>query len=69
MASEAGRTVSAGLHKLQETLGSSTTPKASDLSTATRDYNDPNARITTDYGVLQSNTGMQIRARSARNVG
>lgn len=62
MASEAGRAaVSAGLNKLQQTLGSSTGGKAYDLASSTRDYNDTKARITTDYGVLQSNTGMLIR--------
>lgn len=57
MASEAGKTFSAGLQKIQQTLGGNTGPKAADLAGATRDYNDPKARITTDYGVLQSNTG------------
>lgn len=60
MASEASRVVSSGIHKLQQTLGGGPGSKASDLASVTRDYNDSNARITTDYGVLQSNTGKYI---------
>lgn len=50
--------ISTGLEKLQETLdGSLEGQKLANLGKDMKDVTDPNSRITTDYGVKQSNTG------------
>lgn len=50
--------ISSGLEKLQKTLdGTVEGVKLADLRRDTKDYHDPNNRLTTDYGVKQANTG------------
>lgn len=51
--------VSDGLAKIQQTLNGSASdnPKIADLAVDTKDVHDKSARITTDYGVRQNNTG------------
>lgn len=57
----ASNLVSSGLEKLQERLdGSIEGSKLSDLRKDLKDYHDPQNRITTDYGVKQSNTGTSM---------
>lgn len=57
----AAQSLSAGLEKLQQTVnGGAEGAKVQDLARDTKDVHDPNARLTTDYGVRQSNTGMTI---------
>ena len=54
----ASHAISTGLEKLQETLdGSLEDQKLANLGKDMKDVMDPNNRITTDYGVKQSNTG------------
>ena len=49
--------LSNGIDKLTENLdGSNENAKTRDMAKDVKDYHDPNARITTDYGVKQSNT-------------
>ncbi len=51
--------LSTGVEKLQETLNGSTEGrKMADMAKDMKNYHDPNARLTTDYGVKQTNTGM-----------
>jgi len=51
--------ISAVGEKLQETLnGATENPKVASMSKDYKNVHDPSARITTDYGVKQSNTGV-----------
>ena len=53
--------ISTGLEKLQETLdGSPEGRKVADMAKDTKNYHDPQNRITTDYGVKLTNTGAQV---------
>jgi catalase len=62
--------ISTGLEKLQETLnGSLEGRKVADLAKNTVDYNDPKNRITTDYGVKQSNTDDWLKVVSDSHTG
>ena len=49
-----------GVDKLQQAFDSASTgdKKAQQLAQNTKDVHDPSNRITTDYGVTQSNTGI-----------
>ena len=51
--------IRSGVEKLQETLGGSLEgKKVQQLAQNMKDVHDPKNRITTDYGVTQSNTGV-----------
>lgn len=55
----ASHTLSSGLEMLQQTVnGGAQSAKVQDMARNTRDVHDPNAKLTTDYGVKHSNTGM-----------
>jgi len=58
MITMASSAISTGLEKVQETLnGSLEGKKVADMAKDTKNVHDPSARITTDYGVKQTNTG------------
>jgi catalase len=62
--------ISTGLDKLQETLnGSLEGQKLANLRRDVRDYNDPKNRITTDYGVKQSNTDDWLKVATEDRTG
>ncbi|KAK4895490.1 catalase 1 [Elasticomyces elasticus] len=62
--------ISTGLEKLQETLnGSPEGRKVADLARDTKDYHDPSARITTDYGVKQTNTDDWLKIATEDKTG
>ena len=51
--------IRSGVGKLQETLnGSIEDKKLQQMAQNIKDVHDPKNRITTDYGITQSNTGM-----------
>ena len=51
--------IRSGVGKLQETLnGSIEDKKLQQMAQNMKDVHDPKNRITTDYGITQSNTGM-----------
>ncbi|KAK4974755.1 catalase A [Elasticomyces elasticus] len=62
--------LSTGLEKVQETLnGSLEGKKVAQLAKDTKDYHDPKSRITTDYGVRQSNTDDWLKVASEDKTG
>lgn len=64
------QTLASGLEKLQGTVnGSSENRKVADISKDMRDYHDPNARLTTDFGVKQSNTDDWLSVSTADKQG
>lgn len=59
-----------GLEKLQEQLdGSAEGRKVAQLAKDTQDYHDPKNRLTTDYGVKQSNTDDWLKVVSEGKTG
>jgi len=62
--------VSSGLEKLQEKLdGSLEGQKLANLASDTKDYHDPKNRITTDYGVKQTNTDDWLKVVTEDHTG
>ena len=62
--------LSSGLGKLQENLnGSLEGKKVADMAKVTKDYHDPNAKLTTDYGVKQTNTDDWLKVSTEDKTG
>jgi len=62
--------LSTGLEKLQQSLdGSLEGKKVAQLRTSMKDVHDPKARITTDYGVKQTNTDDWLKISTEDKTG
>lgn len=62
--------LSTGLEKLQDTLeGTTEGVKVAQLQKDMKDYHDPKARLTTDYGVKQQNTDDWLKIASEDKTG
>ena len=61
--------IRSGVEKLQELAGGEKGAKLKQLDEVTQNYGEKNARITTDYGVKQSNTDDWLKVVSEEQTG
>lgn len=65
----ASKVLSAGMEKAQVTLGGEKGAKIRDLERDTKNVHDPNNRITSDWGVKQTNTDDWLKVVNEDDIG
>lgn len=65
----ASKVLSAGMEKAQEAFGGEKGAKIRDLERDTKNVHDPNNRITSDWGVKQTNTDDWLKVATEDHTG